>query len=152
MTAGATPRAPGDPIRVLFVCTHNSARSVMAEVLLRALGGERFAAFSAGVEPGGIRPLTLRVLEEAGLPTEGLRSESVLDYLGRSFDHVITVCDNARESCPVFPGGGERHHWSNEDPSAATGTDEERLIVFRRVLAAIRVDVERFITQTAQPS
>ena len=149
MTSAGVPAAP---MRVLFVCTHNSARSVMAEVLLRSLGGERFAAFSAGVEPGGIRPLTLRVLQEAGLPTDGLRSEGVAAYLGQPFDHVITVCDNAREACPVFPGGGERHHWSNEDPSAATGTDEERLVVFRRVLAAIRGDVERFIVATAAPA
>jgi arsenate reductase (thioredoxin) len=137
---------PGDrPIRVLFVCTHNSARSVMAEVLLRHVGGDGFEVHSAGVEPGEIRPLTLRVLQDAGLPTDGLRSKSVSEYAGQSFDHVVTVCDSARQSCPTFPGRGERLHWGYEDPSAATGTEEERLAVFRRVMTAISERIRLFI-------
>lgn len=137
--------ATGRPIRVLFVCTHNSARSVMAEVLLRHHGGDAFETHSAGVEPGEIRPLTLRVLEEAGLPADGLRSKSVAEYAGQSFDYVVTVCDSARQACPVFPGQGERLHWGYEDPSAATGTDEERLVVFRRVMTAISERIRLFI-------
>jgi len=139
--AGTTLR----PIRVLFVCTHNSARSVMAEVLLRHHGRAAFEVHSAGVEPGEIRPLTLRVLREAGLPTDGLRSKSVSEYAGQSFDYVVTVCDSARQACPVFPGEGQRLHWGYEDPSAATGTDEERLIVFRRVMTAISDRIRLFI-------
>jgi arsenate reductase (thioredoxin) len=139
----ATPG--GRPIRVLFVCTHNSARSVMAEALLRQFGGAAFDVHSAGVEPGGIRPLTLRALEDAGVPTSGLRSKSVAEYAGQSFDYVVTVCDSARQACPVFPGNGERLHWGYEDPSAATGTEEERLAVFRRVMTAIAKRLRLFI-------
>lgn len=135
----------GRPIRVLFVCTHNSARSVMAEVLLGHHGGDAFEVHSAGVEPGEIRPLTLRVIQEAGLPTDGLRSKSVAEFAGQSFDHVVTVCDSARQACPVFPGEGQRLHWGYEDPSAATGTDEERLAVFRRVMIAISERIHLFI-------
>ena len=115
--------APGaGPTRVIFVCTHNSARSVMAEVLLRAKGGDAYEVVSAGTEPSEVRPLTLRVLQEAGLPTEGLRSKSVSEFMGQTFDYVITVCDSARQDCPVFPGEGERLHWGYDDPSAAEGT------------------------------
>jgi len=136
--------APGaGPVRVIFVCTHNSARSVMAEVLLRAKGGDAYDVVSAGTQPSQIQPLTLRVLQEAGLPTEGLRSKSVSEFRGRTFDYVITVCDPARQDCPVFPGEGERLHWGYDDPSAAKGTEEERLRVFRRVFTAIsqRIDL-----------
>ena len=96
------------PLRVLFVCTHNSARSIMAEALLRAKGGDAFEVFSAGTEVAEVRPLTLKVLREAGLPTEGLRSKSVQEFMGQKFDYVITVCDTARQNCPVFPGEGQR--------------------------------------------
>jgi arsenate reductase (thioredoxin) len=145
-TAATTSGAgPTDPIRVLFVCTHNSARSIMAEVLLRHHGGAGFEARSAGTEPAEVRPLTLRALADAGLPIDGLRSKSVEEFAGQSFDYVITVCDSARQACPTFPGEGERLHWGYEDPSAATGTDEERLAVFRRVLAAISERVRRFV-------
>ena len=140
-----TAAPDGRPIRVLFVCTHNSARSVMAEALLRQLGGAAFEVHSAGVEPGGIRPLTLRVLEDASVPTSGLRSKSVTEYAGQSFDYVVTVCDSARQACPVFPGNGERLHWGYEDPSAATGTEEELLAVFRRVMTEIAERLRLFI-------
>ena len=117
-----------DSISVLFVCTHNSARSIMAEALLRDKGGDAYEVVSAGTETATVRPLTLRVLEEAGLPTQGLRSKSVTEFMGRRFDYVITVCDAARQACPVFRGEGERLHWSYPDPSVAEGTDDERLV------------------------
>jgi arsenate reductase (thioredoxin) len=134
------------PIRVIFVCTHNSARSVMAEVLLRQRGGDAFEVHSAGVEPGRINPLTLRVLGEAGLPTQGLRSKGVSEYVGERFDYVVTVCDGARQVCPTFPGEGTRLHWGYDDPSAATGSDEERLEAFRRVFTAIAERISLFVT------
>ncbi len=135
-------------ISVLFVCTHNSARSIMAEALLRAKGGEAYEAFSAGTEATEVRPLTLRVLEDAGVPTEGLRSKSFEEYLGRTFDYVITVCDSARQSCPVFPGEGARFHWGYDDPSVATGTEEERLAAFERVFTAISQRIDLFMNAT----
>jgi arsenate reductase len=138
--------ADGDKIRVIFVCTHNSARSIMAEALLKEKGGDRYEAYSAGTEIAEVRPLTLRVLEEAHLPTEGLRSKSVDEFLGQRFDYVVTVCDSARQNCPVFPGEGERLHWGYDDPSAATGTEEERLQAFRRVFTAIAQRIDLFIT------
>jgi arsenate reductase len=137
-----------DPIRVLFVCTGNSARSVMAEGLLRRYGGEAFEVHSAGTEPRGINPLTVRVLEEAGIDTSFARSKSVEGYLGQSFDYVITVCDQARQVCPVFPGAHESLHWGFEDPAEATGTEEERLAVFRRVFVEIGERVSRFAMLT----
>lgn len=137
-----------DPIRVLFVCTGNSARSVMAEALLRHHGGDAFEVFSAGTEPKGINPLTLRVLAEAGIDASFARSKSVTEFLGQSFDYVVTVCDQARQSCPVFPGVHESLHWGYEDPAAAEGTDEERLKVFRRILIQIGERVAQFATVT----
>jgi arsenate reductase len=133
-------------ISVLFVCTHNSARSILAEALLRQKGGDEYEAFSAGTEPGEVRPLTLQVLEEAGVSTEGLRSKSVHEYLGRTFDYVITVCDSARQNCPVFPGEGERFHWGYDDPSAVEGSEEEKLAAFRRVFTAIAQRIDLFMT------
>lgn len=135
-----------DPIRVLFVCTGNSARSVMAEALLRHHGGGAFEVHSAGTEPKGINPLTLRVLADAGIDASFARSKSVHEFLGQSFDYVVTVCDQARQSCPVFPGVHESLHWGYEDPAAAEGADEERLKVFRRVLIAIGERVTQFAT------
>jgi arsenate reductase len=135
-----------DPIRVLFVCTGNSARSVMAEALLRQHGGDAFEVFSAGTEPKGINPLTLRVLADAGMDASWARSKSVDEFLGRSFDYVITVCDQARQSCPVFPGFHESLHWGYEDPAAAEGTEEERLAVFRKVFIQLGERIRQFVT------
>ena len=137
-----------DPIRVLFVCTGNSARSVMAEALLRRHGGDTFEVHSAGTEPKGINPLTLRVLAEAGIDASWARSKSVQEYLGQSFDYVVTVCDQARQSCPVFPGVHESLHWGYEDPAEAEGTEEERLAVFRKVFIQIGERVRQFATVT----
>jgi arsenate reductase len=141
-----------DPIRVLFVCTGNSARSVMAEALLRQIGGTSFEVHSAGTEPRGINPLTLRVLADAGIDASWARSKSVDEFLGQSFDYVITVCDQARQACPVFPGGGAGLHWGYEDPAAAPGSDEERLIVFRRVFTQLGERVHQFVPLATRES
>ena len=133
------------PIRVLFVCTGNSARSVFAEALLRHHGGAAFEVHSAGTEPKGINPLTLRTLEAAGIDASSARSKSVTEFLGQRFDYVITVCDQARQSCPVFPGVHETLHWGYEDPAAAEGTEEERLAVFRRVFIGLGERIAQFI-------
>ncbi|HVM29891.1 MAG TPA: arsenate reductase ArsC [Candidatus Limnocylindrales bacterium] len=134
------------PIRVLFVCTHNSARSIMAEALLRHHGGPDFEAFSAGTEPGEVRPLTLRVLHEAGLDTRGLRAKSVDELREQHFDYVITVCDQARQACPAFPGNHHSLHWGYEDPSTAAGSEEDRLRAFRRVCMQISGRVTQFVS------
>lgn len=121
------------PIRVLFVCTGNSARSQMAEALLQREGGGAFEAFSAGTEAKGVNPLTIRALASIGIDWSGARSKPVTEYLDQPFDYVITVCDRARESCPVFPGGRTKLHWSFDDPAEAVGTEAERLAVFERI-------------------
>jgi len=132
------------PIRVLFVCTGNSARSLLAETLLRAKGGSDFEVFSAGTHPAGVNPLTVRVLEEAGLPTEGLRSKSVTEFLNQRFDYVVTVCDDARQVCPVFPGVHESLHWGYDDPSAVEGSEDVRLGAFRRTFTAMAERIMQF--------
>lgn len=125
------------PRRVLILCTHNSARSQMAEALLRHIGGERFEVASAGTEATRVHPLAVRAMREVGLDISGARSKSLEEFRGQRFDDVITVCDAANESCPVFPGAPSRIHWSFPDPSAATGTDEERYQAFVSVRDAI---------------
>jgi arsenate reductase len=117
----------------------------MAEALLRHHGGAAFEVHSAGTEPKGINPLTLRVVESAGLDASWARSKSVSECLGQHFDYVITVCDQARQSCPVFPGMHESLHWGYEDPAAAEGTDDERLAVFRRVFIGLGERIHQFI-------
>ena len=133
------------PIRVLVVCTGNSARSVMAEALVRRYGGDDFEVHSAGTEPKGINPLTLQVLAETGIDASWARSKSVDEFRGQRFNFVITVCDQARQSCPVFPGVHESLHWGYEDPAAVEGTDEERLAAFRRVLIGMSERIQQFI-------
>ena len=133
------------PIRVLFVCTGNSARSVMAEALVRRKGGSAFEVHSAGTHPKGINPLTMRILAEAGIDASWARSKSVTEYLAQQFDYVVTVCDEARQVCPVFPGVHESLHWGYEDPADATGTEEERLAVFRRVFVQLGERINQFV-------
>ena len=123
----------GDKKRVLILCTGNSARSQMAEGLLRELGGGRFEVFSAGTRPSRVRREAVEAMREVGVDIGGQRSKSVDEFAGREFDYVITVCDNAREECPVSPGSVKRIHWSFDDPAAAEGGWQERLKVFRRV-------------------
>jgi arsenate reductase len=124
--------------RILILCTGNSARSQMAEGLLRHDAGDRFEVSSAGVNPSSVRPEAIDVMAELGIDISHHRSKSVEEFVGQSFDYVITVCDNANEQCPVFPGNTKRIHWSFEDPAAASGDLEERLAVFRRVRDQIR--------------
>lgn len=128
--------------RVLFLCTHNSARSQMAEGMLSYLAGDRFEVQSAGTEATHVRPLAARAMEEIGVDISGQESKTLDRYLGEPFDYVVTVCDDANEACPAFPGAKERLHWSLPDPSAAWGTEEERLSVFRSVRDRIRGLVE----------
>jgi len=118
--------------RVLFLCSHNSARSQMAEGMLRAWAGDRFEAHSAGTEATEVRPLAIRAMDEIGIDISGHESKTVDRYQGEHFDYALTVCEDATEACPYFPAD-HQIHWSFEDPSAATGTDDERLAVFRRV-------------------
>jgi len=133
------------PIRVLVVCVGNSARSLMAEGLIRHKGGSRFEVQSAGTEPRGVNPLTQMILAEAGIDSSWARSKSVNEYLGQEFDYVITVCDEARQACPVFPGVHQSLHWGYEDPAEATGTEEERLAVFRRVFIQLGERINQFV-------
>lgn len=133
------------PTRVLFVCTGNSARSIMAETLLRHHGGPDFEVYSAGTEPKGVNPLTVHTLEAAGLDVSEARSKSVDEFLGQSFDYVITVCDQARQACPIFPGSHRTLHWGYEDPAAAQGSDEERLKVFRSVFTQLSGRIAQFV-------
>ena len=114
-----------------LISTGNSARSQIAEALLGRVGGNDFAVFSAGTEPKGVNPYTIRVLDEEGIDWSNARSKSVQEFLGRPFDYVITVCDNARQTCPVFPGSHEALHWDLEDPAEVEGPDDRRLAAFR---------------------
>ena len=134
--------------RVLFLCTHNSARSQMAEGLLRHLAGDRFEAMSAGTEATRVRPLAIKAMEEIGIDISWQESKTLNRYLGEPFDHVITVCDDANEACPFFPGAVSRLHWSFEDPSKAQGTEEERLAVYRSVRDQLRERIEADLVAT----
>jgi arsenate reductase len=118
------------PIRVLFLCTHNSARSQMAEAILRHLGQDRVEVHSAGTEVTRVHPLAIQAMAAQGIDMTGHRSKHMDEFLGQPFDYVITVCDNARQSCPIFPGRSERIHWSIPDPSAVEGDEEARLGAF----------------------
>jgi arsenate reductase (thioredoxin) len=134
------------PIRILVLCTGNSCRSIMAEALFRELGGGRVDVESAGSRPAGaVNPLTERVLDEAGIDHGWARSKSMTEFLDREFDHVLTVCDDAAEACPVFPGPALRTHWSIPDPVRAVGTEEERLAVYRATLADLRGRIAAFL-------
>jgi arsenate reductase (thioredoxin) len=124
--------------RVLILCTGNSARSQMAEGLLRHDAGERFEVESAGTRPGHVRPEAIAAMREVGIDISGHRSKSVDEFKDQSFDLVLTVCDNARETCPVYPGHGQRLHRSFDDPAAVRGSEEDRLAAFRRVRDEIR--------------
>jgi arsenate reductase len=137
------------PVRVLFLCVHNSARSQMAEGMLRAWGGDKFEARSAGNEISEVRPLAIRAMSEMGIDISGQRSKAVGDFAGQDFDYAVTVCDDATEACPYFPGAATQVHWSFDDPSAAQGTDEERLAVFRRVRDEIAGNIRRFVDTVA---
>lgn len=131
--------------RVLILCTGNSARSQMAEGLLRHLGGDRFDVHSAGTRASFVRPEAIQAMAELGIDISGQRSKNVDEFAGQNFDYVITVCDHANEVCPLFPGSTKRIHQSFEDPPApGVGTDAERLAVFRRVRDELRAWLTEF--------
>ena len=130
--------------RVLILCTGNSARSQMAEALLRREAGGQFEVESAGTKPRIVRPEAISVMRELGVDISGHRSKHVNEFDGERFDYVITVCDNAKESCPVFPGAVKRLHKSFEDPAAVNGSEEERLAAFRRVRDELREYLREF--------
>ncbi|MHB0857859.1 MAG: arsenate reductase ArsC [Anaerolineae bacterium] len=138
-----------DKARVLFLCTGNSARSQMAEAFLRRLAGDRLEVYSAGLEPErGIHPLTLQVMREAGYDMAGHYAKDLTQYLGKvHFGYLITVCDRAEKNCPIFPGVGQRQHWSIEDPAAFEGSDEEKAAKFREVRDQVEALVRAWIQE-----
>jgi arsenate reductase (thioredoxin) len=136
--------------KVLILCTGNSARSQMAEGLLRHQGGDRFEVYSAGTKPTQVRPEAIAVMKEAGIDISSHRSKPVDEFAGKPFDFVITVCDSANEICPVFPGKVQRLHWSFPDPAAAGGTEEERLAAFRQVRDQIQERLKAFLHESRQ--
>jgi arsenate reductase len=119
----------------------------MAEGFLRAAGGDRFEPHSAGTKPSVVNPMAIAVMSEAGIDISGQRSKSVEGYVGTHFQYVITVCDNAKEQCPIFPGPSMREHWPFDDPADAAGSREEKLAVFRRVRDEIRERVRSFVSE-----
>jgi arsenate reductase len=135
--------------KILVLCTGNSARSQMAEGLFRVEGGGGFEISSAGTKPGSVRPEAIAVMREIGIDLSGHRSKSVDEFSGQSFDYVVTVCDNARDACPVFPAGAQRIHWSFEDPAAVQGGELERLAAFRRIRDGIHERVRAFYRERA---
>lgn len=136
--------------RVLILCTGNSARSQMAEGLFRHLAGDTFEVESAGTIASFVRPQAIAVMAEIGIDISGHRSKCLDEFLGEPFDYVITVCDNAAENCPVFPGKATRIHWSFDDPAEAKGSDADKLAAFRRVRDEIRGRLAELITDQRQ--
>lgn len=140
-------------IKVLFLCTGNSARSQMAEGLLRWHGEEYFDVFSAGLEPKGIHPLTIKVMEELGYDMKEHRSKYLTEYLGKQhFGYLITVCNRADEKCPIFPGMGIRLHWGFEDPAACQGTEKEQLDKFRQIRGEIDRKILDWMNELGLPA
>lgn len=137
--------------RVLILCTGNSARSQMAEGLLRAMGGDRYRVESAGVRPGSVRAEAVEAMREIGIDISHHRSKSVDEFVGQPFDYVITVCDHANEHCPVFPASTQRLHWSLEDPAAVEGTPQVRLAAFRRIRDEIQERLRSFVSRADSP-
>ena len=136
-------------VRVLFLCTGNSARSIIAEALLRKTGGSAFEVYSAGTEPRGLNPFTVQVLEQDGIDASSFYSKDMREFIGERFDFVIKVCDQAAERCPVFPGDPERIHWSFPDPAAEEGSDLVKLAAFQETLRGMRRRIELFTTVVA---
>lgn len=144
-SAAPARRGRGRPIRVIFICTGNSARSQMAEALLGQLGGAEFVASSAGTHPSGIHPLTIQVLSEIGVDWTAARSKSVDEVTDQRFDYVITVCDRARQVCPAFPGEHDSLHWGIDDPAEPAPTDTDQLEAFRRARSDLAMRLRPFI-------
>lgn len=142
-----------DKKRVLFLCTGNSARSQMAEALLRKHAGDKFEVYSAGLEPKGIHPYTIRVMDELGIDLSSQSSKPLSQYAGKlEFDTLVTVCGNAEERCPIFPGMGVRLHWPFDDPAAFKGTEEEKLAMFREVRDQIDTRVRGWLAGQGIPT
>ena len=135
--------------RILFLCTGNSARSQMAEAFLRKYADDRFEAHSAGLEPKGLNPLTVKVMDEVGIDVSGQQSKGVETYLGKMlFQYLVTVCDDADKNCPtVWPGVNKRMHWSFQDPAAVEGTEEEKLAKFREVRDLIEAKIKSWLAE-----
>jgi arsenate reductase len=135
-----------EPSRILVLCTGNSCRSILAEAIFRDLGGDRVIVDSAGARPEGtVNPRTIRLLDEVGIGHDWARSKPMTEFLDRELDHVITVCDDAAEVCPVFPGPAVRTHWSIPDPARARGTDDEVMAVYRATYADLRERIGGFL-------
>ena len=132
-------------IRVLFLCTGNSARSILAEASLKHIGGDAFEVYSAGTSPKGVNPYALAVMADDGIDASGATSNSVTEFEGQAFDYVITLCDDAAENCPIFWGGSEYLHWGLEDPAAVEGTDMEKKAAFQAVLNGLRTRLDLFV-------
>ncbi len=142
-----------DKTQVLFLCTGNSARSQMAQAFLESLGGEDYDAHSAGSSPAAaVNPLAVKAMAELGINISDRQPKHLNVYLGQKFELVITVCDRARDACPVFPGGQRQLHWSFPDPAEAIGTEEERLQVFRQVGDDIGAHIHRFLEASSRPA
>jgi arsenate reductase len=145
-----TEKQPIQPIRILFLCTHNSSRSQMAEGLLRARGGAAFEVFSAGTEPRTVHPLAIRAMQELGIDISGHTAKGIAAFAAQpAMDLVITVCDEAQEACPFFPNARKQVHWGFPDPSRVTGTEEERLAAFRHIRDLIATKINRFLGHTS---
>ena len=133
--------------KVIFICTGNSCRSQMGEGILRNIAGDIFDVYSAGLKPSIVNPNAIKVMKEIGIDISHHTSDDVNKYIGENFDYIITVCDNAKESCPVFPGNGERIHWSFKDPADAVGSEEEVLNEFRKIRDQIKSTLEQFVNE-----
>jgi len=138
--------------RVLFLCTGNSCRSQMAEGFLRHLGGDRFDAYSAGTNPTQVNPLSIEAMKELDIDISAQKSKPASEFIGQKFDYLITVCDNAKQTCPAFAGGYTKFHWNLKDPAEAEGREEEKMAIFRELRDKIRVKIEEFIDNCAQQS
>jgi arsenate reductase len=138
--------------KVLFLCTGNSARSQMAEGYLRQVAGDRYEVLSAGIRPKGLNPLAVEAMREVGIDISQQQSKDVREFLGTAVQYVVTVCDNAKEHCPIFPGTFKFLHWSFEDPAAAMGSHDQRLAVFRQVRDRIKAHIDgEFVEKLAAP-
>jgi len=133
------------PIRVLFLCTGNSARSQMAEALLRNYGGDDFEVYSAGTNPTQLHPMAVQVMQKSGIDISQQHSKHLEQFLGESFDYIITVCDRARDNCPTFPGDAERIHWSFDDPAIEMDDKEAQYQLFKRVSSEISERIRTWV-------
>lgn len=137
--------------KVLFLCTGNSCRSQMAEGFLRYMAGDRFEVYSGGLKPSSVNPLAIKAMEGVGIDISSHTSDSLDKYLDQTFHHLITVCDHAKESCPIFPGAGESHHWGFDDPAEAEGSEPERFAVFCRVRDEIQQSIQQWLKMLNPP-